>query len=1108
MTDSNKLKPTQQAALPVGLSRRVKTFTACAAGSSLALPVCFLVLPRLAIDNSPFDPRLGFLVACLVFVPIILAIVFLTRQATAGGDLVSITRRYRLIPLTFSVSWLSIAGYLLISALLIKVMGRYLRFFLEQSTQLDIPEPMAMLLVAVIALSKETFVDRKWWGTRAAFNLICLGTLLATVIHQISLNDFTQEFISASAPFDRSGAIFGVLAAALWGVDSILTHRGEMRDGSRAAAIATTTSTVVALLCGALMVCLQFSAPNTFHKLTNLNERWANGPGLSIGVAAALVLCFAGLFRAINHTTRSTALILPQIDNQEKKEKALRHLVVLLTLTAATAAAIYPSRLALAAAAGATYFWALGLSVAPVLFSRQKAALLLTGDAAKWLRPIAYALVLVAIYVTSLLPWSLTGGVIFWLVLGLVTYALLNSWQQTEKNDEEVAPQESLQDVEGEAVVGVVTQSANWESLARSLHLLAKSSQRRAVILEKFSLDEVLGIREQSKRARRRLRMMQAQLTKLFPEGTRVQPLVRLGNTTAEVLHSLEEETQLSLIVLHIDSQKEKRADVDLEDVEEIFQSFDDPVALLYGRCRLQREQLGLVIKRTCDIRAVAELARSFQESEQPLKFYLPEALHADQDSIVDELKGRNSSDIDGDTQTSRPQSSEIENSLQSSAQLLDNKGNSNNTEVSSAQSAALKPANISAEFTIIAHEREGISLAEQKNSAFFLLESAYDSVIGRSVFGGPPLELARKRSGLTIIYKPKESSSHYLWRRITEFVTDFVPSLTDSDRAQILSDQARSARGSKDFFFLMVVASVIAISGLLADSTAVVIGAMLVAPLMQPIIGLALGIAVGSRARRKRSIRAITRGAAAAVGVAVVICLLFPIHDASREVMARTSPNLLDLIVALAAGAAGSYGTARKSIAGAIPGVAISVALVPPLCVVGFGIATGSWPIAWGATLLFITNLAGIVLVSTQVFMVFGFRPLREEQSQTVRLGLLASTGLLFLVAIPLAISTFSSYEARLMTWRVHRAEEKLESSAAIQIESFNIVPQDGHFQAEAHIYSEHRFEEIHLDRLRDQIQSTALAVRPEGLTSELRRQLEVRLVIIDAQIYQKDGR
>ena len=188
-----------------------------------------------------------------------------------------------------------------------------------------------------------------------------------------------------------------------------------------------------------------------------------------------------------------------------------------------------------------------------------------------------------------------------------------------------------------------------------------------------------------------------------------------------------------------------------------------------------------------------------------------------------------------------------------------------------------------------------------------------------------------------------------------------------------------------------MISAAVIATLGLLVNSAAVIIGAMIVAPLMNPILSMAFAIVTGNWKLYKRSWVTVALGAFTAILIASLISAVVPIHIVHAEILARTSPNLIDLVIAIAAGAAGSFSLTRKSIANSIAGVAIAVALVPPLCVVGIGLGIGSditaefgrvlvsnLRISTGAFLLFLANFAGITFTACLVFLSQSYGSLR----------------------------------------------------------------------------------------------------------------------------------
>jgi uncharacterized hydrophobic protein (TIGR00271 family) len=209
------------------------------------------------------------------------------------------------------------------------------------------------------------------------------------------------------------------------------------------------------------------------------------------------------------------------------------------------------------------------------------------------------------------------------------------------------------------------------------------------------------------------------------------------------------------------------------------------------------------------------------------------------------------------------------------------------------------------------------------------------------------------------------------------------------------------NAAPSSVFLTLMILSTLLASVGLFADSPPVIIGAMILAPLMGPIISLAMAIARQDETLLRGSLSTLFTGLMLALGFAVMASWLIPLELPTSEITARLRPNLLDLAVAVISGIAGAYAHARAAVAKSLAGVAIAVALVPPLAVTGIGIGWGDPTIVWGAFLLFLTNLAGIVLAAAITFLVLGFAPFKRAKR-----GLLLSTVAVILVSVPLALS------------------------------------------------------------------------------------------------------
>lgn len=260
-------------------------------------------------------------------------------------------------------------------------------------------------------------------------------------------------------------------------------------------------------------------------------------------------------------------------------------------------------------------------------------------------------------------------------------------------------------------------------------------------------------------------------------------------------------------------------------------------------------------------------------------------------------------------------------------------------------------------------------------------------------------------------------------------------------DRSLILAGVARDARLDQKFLLLILLSSAIATLGLLQSSAAVVIGAMLVSPLMGPIMGVGFGLATLESNLIKRSLVTIAAGMAVAILVAMIVIWLSPIQDVTAELRARTQPTLLDLGVAVVGGIAGVYAIMRK-LSGVMVGVAIATALVPPLSTVGFGLVTGRFDFAMGAALLFLTNTLAIAFAATIVARVNRFGPSLTPQHTALQVvGIIATLGIL---SIPLALSLNNIARELLARTTVQAQLDRLIDKDD-RVDSLNVRIEDG---------------------------------------------------------------
>ncbi|MFN2172335.1 MAG: DUF389 domain-containing protein [Candidatus Promineifilaceae bacterium] len=261
-------------------------------------------------------------------------------------------------------------------------------------------------------------------------------------------------------------------------------------------------------------------------------------------------------------------------------------------------------------------------------------------------------------------------------------------------------------------------------------------------------------------------------------------------------------------------------------------------------------------------------------------------------------------------------------------------------------------------------------------------------------------------------------------------------------------------------FVVLLFLSTVIATYGILSDSTATVIGAMIIAPLMTPILATTAALVMGQLNRARASVAIVAGGillvivtslAAGFLNIGVISV------TTNSQISARITPNLNDLIVALAAGAAAAFAYSRFDVADSLPGVAIAIALVPPLSVVGLSLSTGEWEAALGASLLFTTNFLSILLAGGAVFFLLGLgqasiesrdlpRDAERRVYRYIAFGVLLVTLPLAMTTVRVATDSYLQVKAKQITrtW-VESAELEHELNKVIAKQGDLLIELDG---------------------------------------------------------------
>lgn len=228
-----------------------------------------------------------------------------------------------------------------------------------------------------------------------------------------------------------------------------------------------------------------------------------------------------------------------------------------------------------------------------------------------------------------------------------------------------------------------------------------------------------------------------------------------------------------------------------------------------------------------------------------------------------------------------------------------------------------------------------------------------------------------------------------------------------------VIKDIYQEVEITPGYFLMLSLANLIALTGLLVNSAPVIIGAMLISPLMGPILSTGFAFATGNRTIWRRALRKITVSVALTLAVAAAASYLSPVKEITSEIAARTRPNLFDLLIAIFAGLAGAIAICtKKNYITIVPGVAIATAVIPPLSVAGFGLGTGNFMVLAGGFFLFFTNFVAIIISTCGILYFFGFSPAADSglDSSSARKRMIFLAAVLCVISVPLVYTLHRS--------------------------------------------------------------------------------------------------
>lgn len=266
-----------------------------------------------------------------------------------------------------------------------------------------------------------------------------------------------------------------------------------------------------------------------------------------------------------------------------------------------------------------------------------------------------------------------------------------------------------------------------------------------------------------------------------------------------------------------------------------------------------------------------------------------------------------------------------------------------------------------------------------------------------RALFGTVPDNRVRSVDGMSLaVLRRRRPLGERLRNRAERWLALTLPQMSREGRIELSSRLETGSAWGYDFMVLISLATAIAALGLIQGSGAVVIGAMLVAPLMTPLLGSGLALVQGNVRLIRSAARAVTLGFATALLLGAIVGLCAPTRALTGELLARTAPNILDLGVAFLSGIAAAFALSRPGLLAALPGVSIAAALVPPIATTGITLSWGYPEIAWKSALLFGTNVVAIILGSAVALYMGGIRPRKvKDRSWAARVALILTVAM-----------------------------------------------------------------------------------------------------------------
>ncbi len=1006
----------------IQIHQDINYHTAIATGASVATAVGVMaVLGRFTFVYGPKTNMLGYLWLFLFAAPLVLTYSERFDAISGPGGVYGLVRNRFGLPLSFFVGWLELGGYAAIIAILARTIVIY-SLTLYNAFGGDVQLNLKWLTMGVVILFF-IFKATGWRGgdrLNTLFVYAGLLLLLAAALYSIFSYRETLTGLSTSLRTVRPLRLSAMLLSSFWGILLVYGLRNRFvrrREKRNVVASVHWGIMLVVIVLGALLAIgtLPSSSDAALTGVLSVNTFngvvFAGSATITALIAFfTLVMAFIGLSRSFQGSIEVVSMMTADNFFPRSFNYRLRRAIFPPLLIVAVLAVVLIFFMDTMVVVGMAAAFLLGITILvhlpDIILSSPK----LPDDRSIHLpyHPLFPALTVVAATVAifnlegEVLQWSLAWAGIGAVMLSSFSYRrALHARGKRQTYDESTGwiaderKNEALDGKDAEAIAAVqqpvvLTFIRDMEHLPRIVALGSKIAARFGATLNLVQIVEVgesPSLHEQKKRGEEMWTRLASAIVELQPAtgGVVIKPMVRMSSNLIEGVINAAQESRAYVLLLPPDF-------ID-EDAVRNIEQYNKILQLARGNILFMNR-----FPAADDPRHITVLIGD--GGQAPTSLMTADALIAE-DGVIEVIHF-----------VSQDNGSEVEKAARERIQALIDSLDVDKSRVT---------INLLRTSTLEEAVHELVS-----DTDLLLLGASHNFMTRRAFFGGVSARIFQSLSVPTLLVRADEKIRFAWLSRLWEIITDPLPKLTQSEREEVVQEVTSGASPSVDFFVLIILSSGIAMYGLLQNSGAVIIGAMLVAPLMSPIVSMAMSLVRGDIKNLGIGAQSTAQGVLMAIFVGALLTFFSPIRQPTNEILSRVNPNLLDLGVAFLSGAAGGYAMSRKSIAAALPGVAIAAALVPPLAVVGYGFAVADLSIAFGALLLFTTNLIAIVLAAALVFLALDFlSPEKQTWGEIVR-GLKVTVVLLGVIVIILGVVTYRSVREQQQLAAIHKVMTK----------------------------------------------------------------------------------